>query len=159
MTVSITACKMKYAGYNKRYGRSIVGRRCPSSGPNPERLGGSRGRPRDFDQVAAVHIALMAELVRLGLGSGTASAIAKDRPKSKQLCLVFGVQPGALATAIGEQHLRRAPLPIAFDSEDELPGKFARLGINPAVYTVINVELIADRMGEANERWEQGQKP
>jgi hypothetical protein len=120
---------------------------------------GSRGRPRDFDQVAAVHIALMAELVRLGLGSGTASAIAKDRPKSKQLCLVFGVQPGALATAIGEQHLRRAPLPIAFDSEDELPGKFARLGINPAVYTVINVELIADRMGEANERWEQGQKP
>jgi hypothetical protein len=120
---------------------------------------GSRGRPRDFDHSAAVHITLMAELVRLGLGSGTASAIARDRPQSKQLCLVFGMQPGALATVIGEQHLRRAPLPIGFDSEDELPGKFARLGINPAMYTVINVELIKDRMTAANVRWERERQP
>jgi hypothetical protein len=112
---------------------------------------GSRGRPRDFDMGAAVHVALMVELVQLGLGAGTASAIARDRPQSKRLCLVFGMQPGELASMIGVQFLRRAPLPIGFDSEDELPGGFKRLGISPSVYTVINVEQIAARMQCAQE--------
>ena len=46
---------------------------------------------------------------------------------------------------------------IPFDSEDQLPKLFnEQLHMIPTVYTVINIELIANKMREANERWEQG---
>ncbi len=123
---------------------------------------GTRGLRRDFDLNAATHIAVMAELVRVGLGAGTASAIAGDRGQNKQLCLVFGMQPAVgtvvhdpSALASIQEHLRRAPAPIGFDREEQLPGVFKRYGISPSVYTVINVEQIAARMQQASDEWER----
>ena len=67
------------------------------------------------------------------------------------------VDPTALAEL--QKFTRRAPSAHLFDSEEQLPPFFQRIHITPAIYTVINVELIANKMREANERWEQERQP
>jgi hypothetical protein len=131
---------------------------------------GSRGRvsqPRDFDLDTAVHIAIMSELIRVGLTAPAASAIAEQRAqyRNKFLGLIssFALPAGHViydqnAWEILQKHMRRAPAPIWFNSEAELPTLFESLRMVPAVYTIINLAVIVDRMREANDRWEQERK-
>src|ERR1700731_3865227 len=78
---------------------------------------GVRGHPRDFDIAAAVHVAVMTELVRLGIGAPGASAIASKHARDKQVLLLpdFSLPEGhvihdAAAAALLRDDLRRAPL-------------------------------------------------
>jgi hypothetical protein len=122
---------------------------------------GARGRQRDFDLETAINVALIVELVRRGLSAPTASAIAKDRAPAPRLLLMFDLPPGVTHPELASlrDHMRQAPAPIGFKSEDELSRYFEQHGGVPSVYMVINTELIANRMRNANDRWEQGREP
>src|SRR4051812_38187704 len=54
---------------------------------------GTRGRARDFDLDTAVHIGLMAELVRLRLGASSATSHAANRDNCKRLLLTHDALP------------------------------------------------------------------
>jgi hypothetical protein len=117
---------------------------------------GAQGRQRDFDLDTAINVALIVELVRRGLSAPTAAEIAKNRGgPAKRLLLMFDF-PGDASL---RDHMRQAPIPIGFNSEAQLPKIFKRFGGVPDVYMVINLELIATRMREANERWERERQP
>jgi hypothetical protein len=119
---------------------------------------GARGRLRDFDLDTSINVALIVELVRIGLSAPTASEIAKNRGQSKRLLLMFDLPlaDGHPEAASLRDHWRRAPAPIGFDSEEQLPTIFQRYGGGvPGAYTVINLERIAERMQQAHDEWER----
>ena len=54
-----------------------------------------------------------------------------------------------------QEHMRRVPVVIPFNSEDDLPAFFERQRMIPNVYAVINIKQIEAKMRRANEEWEQ----
>ena len=129
-----------------------------------ERLG--RGRRREFDLEVAIRVGLVAELVRFGVGLAAAVAAAGTamgrRGEGEKLLVLFGfsltddmiVHNPAQLTEL-QEHMRRVPVVIPFNSEDDLPAFFERQRMIPNVYAVINIKQIEAKMRRANEEWEQ----
>src|SRR5947207_3249942 len=102
-----------------------------------------RGRRRDFDRETTIRVALIAEMVGIGLAVTTASAITEQHGQHKTEYMAL-ISNFALPTgyAIHDQnawqtlqhHLRRSPVPIFFNSMEDLPKRFERFHIAPAVY-------------------------
>jgi len=129
-----------------------------------ERLG--RGRRREFDLEVAIRVGIVAELVRFGVGLAAAVAAAGTamgrRGEGEKLLVLFGfsltddmiVHNPAQLTEL-QEHMRRVPVVIPFNSEDDLPAFFERQRTIPNVYAVINIKQIEAKMRRANEEWEQ----
>jgi hypothetical protein len=131
---------------------------------------GTRGLRRDFDIDTAINVALMAELVRFGLGAAAASAaVAKaetERGQGEKLLVLFGFslapdmvvyEPAKLAEL--QEFMRQAPVVRPFNSEADLPAFFEKHHIIADVYAVINVKQIEAKMRRAAEEWEQERQP
>jgi hypothetical protein len=128
------------------------------------------GRRRDFDIKTATHIAIMADLMRFGLGAPLASLIAKyaDEP-AKRCCLITNLLQEEEAVniigKIGSFTPTASFTPTHFTSEEDLPEALTDLqkrspdGRLPGVYMVVNVERIEARMRHAEEEWRKRQYP
>ena len=124
-----------------------------------------RGRARDFDLDTAVHVGLMAELVRLRFGASQASVLAARYHTRKRLLLAHDT----LAPPLGyvnspkiEQlrtEMRGVPVVHWFEDESQLGEIFAKMGGPPVTYTIINVERIAAVMRLAEEEWQARDGP
>jgi hypothetical protein len=125
---------------------------------------GARGRLRDFDVKTATHIAIMAELARLGIGAPTAATIASDHDRGLRVALMFDVPipPGNVPPDDPlfdklKVEFKRNPGRYWFSALDDLKELFATVG-EPAVYLIVNVEAITTRMRQAEAEWQDRQK-
>jgi hypothetical protein len=134
---------------------------------------GGRGRGRDFDVDTAVRIALMVELVRLGLGAPEAAVHAEhysQRPWPRLLLTRDPPFDPATATQFDEnanprpadpafvaqiqETIRSVPAALGFEDESQLPDIFRRMGGAPTSYLVVNLERIREKMRRAEEEWQ-----
>jgi hypothetical protein len=120
---------------------------------------GARGRQRDFDLETVINVALLAALARLGLGTAKASAVVRNRGHHKRLMLYSSISLTKESDSVWGYPQQAALIPTGFESDAELPELLQRAqiqtGVAPAVYAIINVELIAARMQRAHEQWER----
>lgn len=117
---------------------------------------GARGRLRDFDVGMATHIAIITELLRLGIAAPLASMIAVQACHGKRFVLAQApralMPPTQPKVAVQSLHVSRA-----FENDADLPAILASLFPDepPAVYVVINVERIGAKMREAEQEWQR----
>jgi hypothetical protein len=131
----------------------------------PDVTANSRGRLRDFDINTATHIAIMADLMRFGIGAPLASSIAKSAASvpAKRCCLITNLLQGKEAVNIIGKIGGFTPIgaftPTPFTSEEDLLEALTNLqkrspdGQLPGAYMVVNVERIEARMRHAEEEW------
>jgi len=137
---------------------------------------------RDFDRETAIHLVIMAQLVRLGVTAPHASVIAAEYRHCQKLLLLWKavIAPGGavpadsaeflaalhrawdLATDIESEidwpadfDLRRPPIVAPFNAEQDLGELFDRWHLSPVIYAVIGIESIVQLVQEAQARWEE----
>jgi hypothetical protein len=134
-----------------------------------------RGRGRDFDFDTAVRIALMVELVRLGLGAPEAAVHAEhysQRPWPRLLLTRDPPFDPATATvtqfdengnprpadpayvAQMQETMRSLPAAHGYEDESQLPEIFKQMGGAPTSFMVVNLERIREKMRRAEEEWQ-----
>jgi hypothetical protein len=122
---------------------------------------GARGRQRDFDLDTATHIMIMTEIIRLGFGAPFASEIAKQRAGHRWLLVADAAvyvrkRMGREGKIILREGSPDAAATIGFQSESELPKRLAQFpGGRPAVYLVIDIGAISQKMRTAFEQSER----
>jgi hypothetical protein len=119
---------------------------------------GTRGRRRDFDVPAALQVVVIAELVRFGFGAPFASFIV-GKGLHKRLLIGRSEQnedSDFLETLDTPRRWAAQVLCLGFSSDEEIPAQLERFPNGPpAIYTVINVEELEERVRRAEEEWEQ----
>jgi DNA-binding transcriptional MerR regulator len=123
---------------------------------------GARGRQRDFDLDTATHIMIMTEIVKLGFGAPFASEIAKSRANNRRLLIreAAAYVKEILRNPKGKIVIRQGEPPataiIGFQSESNLPALLEKIpGGRPAVYVVVDIEALSERVRRAFEQAEQ----
>ena len=115
---------------------------------------GSRGRRRDFDLDTATRVAIVAELVQLGMAAKTA-VFAAGRPEDRlfPLLLVFATRERIEESGRWPAGIRWFGLSSAAQIPEVIEQYFS--DDPPSSYAVINVDVLRDRMRRAEEEWQR----
>jgi len=118
---------------------------------------GGRGRRRDFDLDTATRVAIVAELVQLGMAAKTA-VFAAGRPGDQffSLLLVFATRERIEAGGRWPAGIRWFGLSSAAQIPDTIEQYFP--DDPPSSYAVINVDVLRERMQRAEQEWEQSRE-
>jgi hypothetical protein len=117
---------------------------------------GARGRRRDFDVETATRVAIIAQLVRFGMGAPQAAFIAGSLKTPFHRRLV--IASGDALQHMAEPRLRY-PSPVTFfemSSDDVAEMLQKMLQELPILYAVVDVERLEERMKKAQEYWDHG---
>ena len=122
----------------------------------------AQGRRRDFDIETAAHIAIMADLVRLGWSAPLAFAIASQRGTYNYL--VFGNSD--IVQKIGPMPVSLSPATtevVGFESMADLPDALAEFsGGAPSTYLIIDVNKVIVQVTsrlELHDKWVRAGRP
>jgi hypothetical protein len=121
---------------------------------------GTRGRRRDFDLPTALKVVVIAELVRFGFGAPFAAFIIAKEGLHKRLLIGRTEQNEEsdfpVETLDTPRRWATQLLCFHFSSDDQIPAQLEQFPYGPpAIYTVINVEKLEERVRQAELEWEQ----
>jgi hypothetical protein len=121
---------------------------------------GTDRRPRDFDLRTAIHVGLMAELVRLRVAPELAAAAAMSANNNKVLLLRphpaesdRSPDPEAPGWPPPRSYLRQQPIVLFFKDPENLDAYLKKPGGPPTTFSVVHIWKVEERMRRAEAEW------